>query len=447
MNKFISTFKKHWSQNFGFAEKGRLLLAVSGGVDSMVLTHLFLQLKIDFAIAHVNYKLRDEASEDDEKFVRDWAENHKVPCHVYALSPSETQDLKKGQLQEKARHIRYAFFEKIKAEHGYKYLCTAHHANDNVETVLQHFIKGTGLAGLRGIPFFIADTLRPLLSFSKEEITDFAQREHIEYRQDLSNFQSLYERNFIRNEIVAKLQERFPQAVQNMSHSIARLAEVEKIYQQTIQKAFGKLLHHQHGREFVTRRALQKLDFPSSFLFEWLSPKGFSSGQVEEAQKLLTAESGKYIETKTHQLLVHHDRLLLCKKELPDSNYFFIEKNNPILALPDAKLLMSQRQNNGPLVATEPHVISVDAAMLEWPLVVRRWEEGDYFYPIGMGRKKKKLSKFFKDKKMSLPEKKEVWVLLSGQKIVALLGHRMDDRFKLTEQTQTVLEIELQASV
>jgi len=435
-------FKESVKQNKFFSVKDKLLLAVSGGVDSVVLCELCKQAEYDFIIAHCNFQLRGEESERDEQFVKELGKKYGAEVMVKKFDTEKYAAENKLSTQEAARELRYNWFKELINQLTNKpinYLLTAHHADDNSETVLMNFFRGTGLHGMTGMPVSAGHIRRPLLSFSKDELIDFAKENKLEFVEDSSNQSSKYTRNFFRNEIIPAISKVYPQVKENLQDNIGRFKEIEKLYRFSVEELKKKICKQRGNEIHVPVKQLMSFN-NRALIYEIISPYGFDEKQVDEVIKLADSESGKYIQSplSSYRIIKHRHWFIICSFSPAESENIIIEKEDKKIIFSEGILRIEVTSNQKP--ATSNHIASLDLKEIFFPLLLRKWKTGDYFYPLGM-KKKKKLSRFFIDQKLSKTEKEKLWVIESNQRIAWVLGHRIDDRFKITDKTKDVLKI------
>jgi tRNA(Ile)-lysidine synthase len=423
-----------------------VLLTVSGGIDSVVLCELFHQSKIKFAIAHCNFQLRGKESDKDELFVEALAEKYNVPFHTIAFETYSYAKKHKLSIQVAARDLRYAWFEEIRQQYNYARIATAHHQDDSIETFFINLIRGTGIKGLHGILPMQGNLIRPLLFANKKEIIAFAKKNKLKYREDSSNASDKYVRNKIRHSLIPLLNEINKSASANIITTIENLKSVESVYQKRIDKKRTSLVMEERGIVKISISKLKKLKPIEPYLFEFLYPLGFSSKVVDEIIASLSSESGKQFFSETHRLVKDRDFLLIeetaTKNEVLDTR-FKILKNSKELPFGNQTLVLKAMKRSNKLKLVNPATIAqFDFEKLVFPLTLRKWEKGDTFYPIGM-KGKKKLSDYFIDKKLSLLEKENSWVLESNGQIIWVVGQRMDERYKISPQTKKIYFAEL----
>ena len=451
-------FNKFITDNNLFSPKDKLLLAVSGGVDSVVLSELCKQAGYDFEIVHCNFQLRGEESERDEKFVRKLSDNYKVEIKIKKFETEKCAAENKMSIQEAARSLRYEWFEEIvnrqesilsteylvlSTQNVKKrvHLLTAHHADDNAETALINFCRGTGLHGLTGIPVSYGNIKRPLLSFTKKELLEFAKENNLEFVEDSSNLSSRYTRNLFRNEIIPAISKVYPQVNENLNDNISRFKEIEKLYQLSVKEIKKKLVKEKGSEWHIPVKQLMGYN-NRALIYDLISDYGFSEKQIDEVIKLSDSDSGKYIDSPLFQyrIIKHRHWFIISPVHSAESANIIIEEKDESVFFEEGILKFEITGNQQTI--TGSHIASLDANKISFPLLLRKWKQGDYFYPLGM-KKKKKLSRFFIDQKISKSGKEKIWVLEMDKKIIWVVGHRIDERFKLTENTKKVLRITL----
>ncbi|MFT4062124.1 MAG: tRNA lysidine(34) synthetase TilS [Edaphocola sp.] len=420
-----------------------VLAAVSGGADSMALAALLLESRKEFAMAHCNFSLRGEESDGDEQLVRDWASNNKVPVFVQQFDTPAILAAEGGNLQDTARRLRYQWFGMLCREHGFGCIATAHHLQDSVETMLINFFKGTGIQGLHGILPRQGSLVRPLLPFTKEQLVAYNQNKGIPWRDDSSNLKTDYTRNAVRHKLLPLVAEIFPQAMHNLAGNTHRMQEAEQLYLQQIEQYRGKLIEQRGADRYIPLKKLAKVQPLPTVLYELIKPYGFGPQQLPDALRLMEAESAKYIQSEDFRLVKNRDFFILTKLKESESNHILVEEEGSLLQTPHFSLRISPKNfdigQKIEVPALPKSEIWVDAEQLTFPLVLRPWKVSDYFYPFGMNGKKKKISKFLIGEKLNAVEKEKVWVVENDRKIVWVVGLRMDERFKISKTTKSVL--------
>ena len=431
----LSKLQNHISTNFSFLKGKKLLLAISGGVDSMVLLHLCHQMNFEVGVAHCNFQLRGVESDTDENFVITAAEKLQIPIFVTRFDTQEFAAQQKLSIQIVARKLRYDWFETLLQNENYDYLVTAHHLDDSLETFLINFTRGTGLDGLTGIPPINDSIIRPLLIFSRDEILAYAQDNQISWREDSSNASDKYFRNKLRHNIIPILKELNPSLLSSFENTITHLQQAQTLVEDASKMVYAKVVSEHENQIKIAIDKLLEFHNYKAYLYQWLHCYGFSAW--EDIYELLEAQSGKKVFSKTHVLLKDRDSLILYKiPQTDDAEVFLIEKNQKEVKIPlKLSICAVDTLSNQP-----SNTIFADEEKLVFPLTIRKWKEGDEFYPFGMTGKKK-LSKYFKDEKLSLYDKSNTWLLCSNNQIVWVIGKRQDDRFKITETTTKIIKI------
>jgi tRNA(Ile)-lysidine synthase len=424
-----------------FSPGDRLLLAVSGGLDSVVLCELSHRAGFRFVVAHCNFQLRGAESDRDETFVRQLALRYDREVLVERFDTRDYAATRQLSIQVAARELRYGWFGQIVEGWGEKaVIVTAHQLDDNIETMVMNFFRGTGLAGLRGMLPRQDRIVRPLLFGRREELRRFAEEEKLTWVEDSSNESDKYTRNFFRHQILPLVERAYPSALDNLADNLGRFRETEVLYKETIDRQIKNLLEQKGGEIHIPVLKLQKASPLPTLIYELFSPYGFSPQQVGAIRDLLDSPSGKYICSATHRVLKDRRWLILTQLHDTGSTTVLIEKGRSIVDFAWGTLQLECLPEFKGQPSVESSVAWLDAGQIEFPLLLRPWRRGDYFYPLGM-RKKKKLARFFIDHKISLADKEKVWVLEMDKKIIWVVGRRIDDRFRLTETTKQVLRI------
>lgn len=432
----FENFKNHIDKNLSFLKEVKLLIAISGGMDSVVLTHLCSRLNLNVTLAHCNFKLRGEESNADEKFVRQFAKTLKTEIFVQHFDTKSYAQVQKISIQMAARELRYQWFNDLAQQLGAKFILTAHHADDNLETILINLIRGTGLDGLIGIPQINENIVRPLLPFSRADIEKYIKKHNLQWREDASNASTKYVRNKIRHEVVPVLKEINPNLLKNVEQLVENIKDSNQIVIDRMEKVKKKIFDDSNPFQIkLNISKLKNLNTPKPYLYQLLKDYGFS--QWEDIVSLLDAKTGKYVCSATHRLIKNREELILTeipnlKDEIIVIPTMFSEVDTPIgtIRFEEVDCIKTINENT----------IYVDAKKLKFPLKLRKWKEGDWFYPFGL-KGKKKLSKFFKDEKFSLVEKENTWLLCSGEYIVWVVGYRADNRFKVLNNSKKILKI------
>lgn len=433
----LNKLQKHLTTNFDFLNEKKLFLAVSGGVDSIVLLDLFHHLNYEIAVLHCNFSLRNSESNDDEYFVKSLCDERNIPIFIQKFDTNQFASDYKLSTQVAARKLRYDWFYEQLLEQNFDYILTAHHLDDSLETFIINLTRGTGLEGLTGIPSQNDKIIRPLLPFSRLEIENYARENSINWREDSSNTSNKYLRNKIRHDVVPVLKELNVNLLSSFQNTLENLQQSQSLVNDAT-NLVHKIAVNEEGNQFkINLNELLKLPNYNAYLYQWLKEFEFTSWN--DVYDLVTAQSGKQIFSKKHILLKDRDFLILYTKEnVTIEEVFLIDKNQKDVKIP----LNIEFCSINDISVTDSNSIFVDEDQLQFPMTIRKWQEGDYFYPLGM-QGKKKLSKYFKDEKMSLIDKSNQWLLCSDNQIVWVIGKRQDDRFKITIETTKKLHIKL----
>lgn len=431
----LLAFKKHLKEQFPEVFEGKILLAISGGVDSVVLAHLCQQAGLDFSLAHCNFNLRKDESDGDESFVMELADALETEVFIEGFETEAYASEKKISVQMAARELRYNWFRELQETLQYNYLFTAHHANDNLETVLINFIRGTGLEGLTGIPDVNEFIIRPLLPFTRENIENYAHLQNLKWREDSSNESVKYFRNKVRLEVIPKLLEINPQLLESFSRTRSHLQQSSELIEDYISAIFPKIAKQEEFGYSFRIKLLKTLPNTKAVMYELFKSFGFT--EWEDVHGLLEAQAGKIVYSKTHRLIRDRESLLLTVLPPSEDKSYEIKEDEEVVMLPIGTF---QFEFIDDFHKPGPNSILLDRTKLKYPLTVRKWKRGDYFFPFGM-QGKKKLSKFFKDEKLSLPQKENCWLLCSNEDIIWVIGLRADGRFAVDDDTKQILRI------
>lgn len=418
----------------------KILVAVSGGLDSMTLATLLQQIGAEIAIAHCNFNLRGAESDADEAFVRSWGQAAGIPVYVQAFDTPGLLATQGGNLQELARDLRYTWFETLRKELGFDLVATAHHRQDSVETLLINLFRGTGIGGMQGILPQQGKVIRPLLGFTKEELEQYAHEQQVTWREDSSNRKDDYTRNAIRQHLLPEIEKIFPQAMEQLAGNTQRFRETGQLYDEAIDRYRKKLIEQRKQDWYIPVLKLRQVAPLSTVLWELVKPFGFHAAQLPDLLHLLDAETGRYVAAQDYRMIRNRNFLIITARHTEGSTHILVEEGQGRVLAPGFALTTKDQAFRGAqdmdrILKLEPAEVCVDARKLRYPLVLRPWKTGDYFYPLGKLRKKKKVSRYLIEQKVPLHEKEQVWVLESDKKIVWVVGRRADDRFRVTDQT------------
>lgn len=410
----------------------------------MVMAHLFLENGLRFAVAHCNFKLRGEAADGDEQFVKNWCLTNDIEFHsVQFDTKQKSEEWRKG-IQETARILRYEWFEVVRRQHKYAKIAIAHHANDNLETLLINLFKGTGITGMHGILPENGNIIRPLLFAPKAMIAAYIAANGIVFREDASNASDDYLRNAVRHNVVPAVEQLFRNVVINVNESIARFAQVEMLYRKEIERERKKLVEKRGQDYYIPIRKLEKRPALETLCYELFLPFGFSSAQVPHVLGLLSAESGHYISSATYRIIRNRDFLIVTT--VPSETAELITIESVPCTIDTGKYIFSfSLQQKPKVLPADNDEICLDMKEIVFPLILRKWRMGDYIYPLGMGMKKKKVARVLIDAKVPLHEKEDIRLLECNKRIAWVSGIRVDERFKVKDNTEKVLVVKRRA--
>ncbi len=423
-----------------FSDTDRILLGVSGGIDSMVMAHLFLKAGFNIAIAHCNFGLRGEESEKDQEFVHSFAREHDLVFHTKKFDTEKFAIENKLSVQMAARKLRYRWFDQLKHRYNYDVIAMGHNKNDLVETFFINIARGTGLKGITGIKPRNRNIVRPLLFATREEISNYSAENNIAYREDSSNRKVKYSRNKIRHHIIREFQQLNPRFLETVRENTERFQDAYTIYLRAVEEKKAELIFDKGSEMYIDIHKLQNLKEKNTYLFEILRPYGFTKEVIHEVIDHLDAEPGKEFSSATHKLIKDRDYLILSYMEEEAPTRYYIDEwikriQNPVPLKFD---LIEDIQNYR--IPGGSHKAAVDYDKIQFPLMLRKWQKGDYFKPFGFEHYKK-LKDFFVDRKYSLLDKERAWILASGEQIIWIVGDRLDDRFRIDKNTRRILEI------
>lgn len=419
------------------APNAKVIVGLSGGADSMVLLDILTLLGYRCIAAHCNFHLRGEESNRDAAFVKQWCKNTDIELTSIDFDTKGYATDKKISIEMAARELRYRWFEIIRKQYNAQAIAVAHHKDDSIETVLLNLTRGTGIHGLTGIAPKNGYIVRPLLCLTRLEVENYLEERGIPHVVDSTNNEDIYTRNFLRLNIIPELEKLNPAVKEAISRTSDNIAEAEKVYNSAIEND----IHLVFSDNKIDISELIQTASPQSVLFELLSPLGFQSSVIEDIINSLDGISGKVFYSKDYRLIKDREYLLLDKigQEENQIGEFFVDKVSQEITYP-IRLNIKLKENNNS-IEKDSSKLYADADKLTFPLVLRKWKQGDWFIPFGM-KGRKKLSDYFSDQKFSLKDKEDCWILISGDDIVWIVGERSDDRFRVTEETKNVLYIE-----
>lgn len=435
-------FKRFISSHIFISPGTKILLANSGGLDSMVLFDLLLKAEISFSVAHCNFGLRGKESDGDSKFVKEQCKKHKIEFFSKKFNTAAVATFKGISIQMAARELRYEWFEKVRHEHHFDYVATAHHKSDVAETLLINLLRGSGIAGLHGIAAVNGTLVRPLLCATRNEIEQYAKLHTIAYREDSSNAQDDYLRNKLRHLVIPQLKKINPQMEQTFFETSQKIAAAELIFNESIE-AKGKALVQKKGKQILLSiTQLKKLKPLSIYLYEFFKKYNFSASTCSEIEAALGKKSGNQFFSPTHRLLIDRQTILISEIETQTiQEKYSIDVDEKEIHKPIHLRIKKSKITKNFILQKQKNKAQIDASKLHFPLELRRWRVGDSFQPIGM-KGKKKLSDFFIDSKVSIFEKEKIWLLCSGKDIVWIMNYRIDEKYKITASTKNIIQFE-----
>lgn len=461
----IDQFQAYINRCNLIAEGDKLILALSGGIDSMVLADLLLKAKVEFVAAHCNFHLRGEESDGDEKFVREYAEKHDIQCFVKHFDTEKYAAEQGVSIEMAARDLRYAWFEELRQQLGYDKIAVAHHADDQAETFFINLLRGAGLRGLKGMLPQNGVIIRPLLWASREQIRQYAVENQILWREDHTNAESVYLRNKIRNRLLPVFDELQPEARQGLYKSLEHLSAENELYRVLLNEKLSHIVEDQDGALVIARRndeAIQ-LELSKSFrlnldcftalsttqseqlLFEWLRQYGFNTDQCRFIFEAMETGIGNKYCSPTHQLVIGRNELQLSEiKPVEDAEIQIGVGEEEVFSPIHLRFSRFERSSDF-IIDKSSDVALLDADKIRFPFTLRHWRHGDRFHPLGM-KGSKLLSDFFVDQKFTEAQKQSVFLLVSAEnEILWVVGHRIDDRFKITNATKSIFVCRLES--
>jgi len=422
----------------------KILLGLSGGIDSICLFHLLKNSGFNMSVAHCNFNLRGDEANGDEEFVTHIVKTNNIPFYSINFDTKKYAKENGISIQMAARDLRYNWFEKIRLENNFDYIAIAHNMDDIVETFIINLTRGTGIKGLTGIKAKSNNIIRPLLFASRKEIASFCSQKNYLFREDSSNKSTKYSRNKIRHNIIPSFEEININFKNTIIETISRLSQVEDIYLSKIENTKNEIISSSEDKIYLSVEKLLKLSSIETYLHEFLSPYNFNTQQISNIILSLNNTSGKIFESSTHNLLRDRKFLIIEKNTERKFSKAYIDKDENNIFSPIKLSLNSYSKEKDFKFSEELNTAYLDADKIEYPLIVRKWQQGDYFMPLGMNNLKK-VSDFFIDNKLSLYDKENTWILESSNKIVWIINMRIDDRFKITKKTKNILEIKFEA--
>jgi tRNA(Ile)-lysidine synthase len=440
--EMLQKFKKFVADNNLIKPGDRILLAVSGGIDSMVMTHLFNLTGNEFAIAHCNFSLRAAESDLDEDMVSKYAAEHSIELFSTRFETKAYARENGLSVQMAARELRYRWFEQIRKEHGYDSIAIAHNLNDNIETLMINLIRGTGVAGLTGMKTEVNNIIRPMLFATRNEIIYYCNRNMIKYREDLSNADTKYLRNKIRHLIIPLLREINPSVESTLNETAERFTGINEIVTDYINDLREKVSGINDEYIAFNISLLKPYIHKKVVLFELFRPYGISDVSLIDLVHIIEGKTGCRLITSTHRIVKNRKELLVKSAKNENDGIRLILNLSHFERIPEIEDVRSSPITGKFEIPAGPFNACIDADKLSFPLVLRKWNAGDHFYPLGMNHRKK-LSDYFIDRKYSIFDKENALILESEGKIVCILGDRIDNRFRITDSSKNALIIQV----
>jgi tRNA(Ile)-lysidine synthase len=442
----LQDFNRYLRKEELCSPEDRILLAVSGGIDSVVMAHLFREAGFTCVIAHCNFQLRGEESEMDEAFVRSLARSLEFPVYVRRFQVEEEMNHRGISVQMAARDLRYSWFEELRSGQALDRVATAHNLNDAVETFFLNLSRGSGIRGLKGIVPRRGPVIRPLLFASRDVIDAYQQQHNLAFREDASNLETKYQRNKIRHDILPVMMQINPGFIRTMEGNMARIREMFEIYEEAVTKVRTELFEPYQEGFMIRTEKLWELNPLHTWLYELFSPYGFTRMQCQGIARIMDAGPGRQSVSTTHRLFQDRGRMILVPTAGDSFERYYLDGPDKQAVLPFPMDMEVLDREDLESIPDDPSIACLDLDRVRFPLTIRRWMPGDYFYPLGMDQTKK-LSDFFVDEKVPLPEKERIWILAAGKTIVWIMGHRIDHRFRITSSTRSVLRLGLQPDI
>ncbi len=439
----LEEFLKYIEQNSLFDTQHKILLAVSGGIDSVVMADLFHRSDFEFVLVHCNFCLRGDESDLDEDFVKALATAYNIPFYTKKFDTEGYAKSKGISTQMAARDIRYEWFTELLKVEKYDFLATAHHKNDSLETILLNLAKGTGIAGLHGILPKNKTTVRPMLYADREMVRNYAVGRKIAWREDSSNQSVKYKRNMIRHEIIPVLKKINPSLENTLTSTVEKLRAAENIFQEKIDTIKAAALNEKQGKVFIDNSIILQEKEATIILYELIKGFGFNYSQSKNiASKLSDSQSvGKIFESQDYRLNIDRKQLIIGKKVSATAMEMLINHDSKTVPSDFFELNISQHDKDTYQITAAKNIAALDYDQLDFPLTLRKWQAGDWFMPLGM-QQRKKLSDFLINEKIPFHSKENIFVLTSNENIAWVVGHRVDDRYKITQKTKTIYQIE-----
>jgi len=433
-------FVQYINQQKLFSDTNTLLVAVSGGVDSIVLLHLLVQGNYKVKLAHCNFNLRGNESDNDEHFVKQLAKDLNIQTHIISFDTINYAKKNKLSIEMAARDLRYSWFNELLVENNYKYIVTGHHLNDSIETLFLNLARGTGYNGLTGISPKNGVVVRPLLFATRQAIENYAADNKLSYRNDSSNESEKHLRNIVRKYIIPAFKQLNPSFEQVMTNNFSHINEAATLLNSYFDSFASESLKNNNNNIEIPFSKLLSKEPLKIHLYQLIKDFGFNNDAVIKIIDAFDANPGKMFYSESHCLLIDRASIIITEKTRNEKQCFFINSLSDFNNLP-IKIRTEKLDGNDFEMIKKSNFACIDFSKLNFPLELRKWEQGDSFHPLGMTQKKK-ISDFLIDTKVNRLEKENVWVLISNNEVVWVVSKRLDNRFKVTEETKDVLILE-----
>ncbi len=437
----LKNFKKFIRDHNLIRSNQRVLLAVSGGIDSMVMSDLFIKSGYEAAIAHCNFSLRGSESDKDQDLVSDYASKNNIHFYAKRFATKDYADANKLSVQMAARELRYAWFEEVRKASNFDLIAVAHNMNDNIETLLINLTRGTGIAGLTGISVSHNGIIRPLLFATRNDIVDYCEKNNISYREDSSNAETKYIRNKIRHKVIPVLKEINPSIENTLVETAGRISDINEIVNEYIKSIEERVVKKEGNNITFNVSLLKALKHNKTIIYELFRPYGVPGLLVNDLLKIIDGSTGSQIFSPSHRIIKNRLEIIVLPRITGEDVEYEISSLEEFRKVPVIKSASYFNISAGYTIPASSRFACLDMDKISFPLIVRKWRAGDFFHPLGLG-KRKKLSDYFIDRKYSITDKEKKLVIESAGEIVWIIGERIDDRFRITDQTKSVLVLE-----
>lgn len=434
----LTDFLNYIKDNNLANKSDRILLAVSGGIDSMVMTHLFLKADFRIGIAHCNFSLRGKESDLDEELVRKIADKNKIPCFTTRFDTAGYSKKNGISIEMAARDLRYEWFNKVMKNEGFDKVAVAHNLNDNIETLLLNLSRGTGIAGLTGMKASGEKVIRPLLFATRKTIEGYCTKNNIKYREDRSNADVKFKRNKIRHQIIPVLKEINPAIEFTLAETAERLSGINEIFSAYIEMLRKELFFPSNQTQVCRIPQLKEHLKNKTVIYELFKPYGVTGRNLGDLYNIIKGRTGSHMGTDSHRILRNRNEILISSYTTGGDNNICADNLPELKKIPHLSSVRTVKITAGFKITGNPSVAYLDLERLQFPVILRKWKPGDIFYPLGMN-KRKKLSDYFIDRKYSIVDKENILILESAGKIAWIVGDRIDNRFRISEKTKKAL--------